>query len=105
MCRDAPPIAEVIAGVIAHYLTFDRLPELTNLDDPRLFTIIVFMITAIAGLSLMPVCLWRTSTMMEPNKAGVCTRLGVRVRRLIMLVLLPNGIMGSAILLNPAIHV
>jgi len=32
-----PPIAEVIAGVIAHYLTFDRLPELTNLGRPKAF--------------------------------------------------------------------
>lgn len=32
-----PPIAEVIAGVVAHYVTFDRLPELTGLGRPRAF--------------------------------------------------------------------
>lgn len=32
-----PPIAEVIAGVIVHYLTFDRLPELTRLGRPKAF--------------------------------------------------------------------
>jgi len=32
-----PPIAEVIAGTIVHYLTFDRLPELTRLGRPKAF--------------------------------------------------------------------
>lgn len=32
-----PPIAEVIAGTIVHYLTFDRLPELTRLGRPQAF--------------------------------------------------------------------
>jgi len=32
-----PPIAEVIAGTIVHYLTFDRLPELTTLGRPKAF--------------------------------------------------------------------
>lgn len=32
-----PPIAEVIAGVIVHYLTFDRIPELTRLGRPKAF--------------------------------------------------------------------
>lgn len=32
-----PPIAEVIAGVVVHYLAFDRLPELTNLNRPAAF--------------------------------------------------------------------
>lgn len=32
-----PPIAEVIAGVVAHILTFDRLPELTRLGRPKAF--------------------------------------------------------------------
>ena len=32
-----PPIAEVITGVIVHYLTFDRIPELTNMNRPAAF--------------------------------------------------------------------
>ncbi len=32
-----PPIAEVIAGVIAHYLTFERIPELTSQGRPAAF--------------------------------------------------------------------
>jgi hydrogenase small subunit len=32
-----PPIAEVLAGVIVHYITFDRLPELTRLGRPKAF--------------------------------------------------------------------
>ncbi|HWQ77038.1 MAG TPA: hydrogenase small subunit [Syntrophomonas sp.] len=32
-----PPIAEVITNTIVHYLTFDRLPELTNLGRPKAF--------------------------------------------------------------------
>ncbi len=32
-----PPIAEVIAGVIVYYLTFDRLPELTESGRPKAF--------------------------------------------------------------------
>ena len=32
-----PPIAEVITGTIVHYLTFDRLPELTNQGRPKAF--------------------------------------------------------------------
>lgn len=32
-----PPIAEVISGTIVHYLTFDRIPELTPLGRPKAF--------------------------------------------------------------------
>lgn len=32
-----PPIAEVITGTIVHYLTFDKIPELTNQGRPRAF--------------------------------------------------------------------
>lgn len=32
-----PPIAEVISGVIVHYLTFDRIPELNRLGRPMAF--------------------------------------------------------------------
>lgn len=32
-----PPIAEVITGTIVHYLTFGRLPELTNQGRPKAF--------------------------------------------------------------------
>ena len=32
-----PPIAEVIAGVIVYYLTFDKLPELTKSGRPKAF--------------------------------------------------------------------
>ncbi|MCL1790986.1 MAG: hydrogenase small subunit [Peptococcaceae bacterium] len=32
-----PPIAEVITGTVAHYLTFDALPELTPEGRPRAF--------------------------------------------------------------------
>ncbi|HEX3010799.1 MAG TPA: hydrogenase small subunit [Syntrophomonadaceae bacterium] len=32
-----PPIAEVIAGTIVHYITFDRIPELTRLGRPKAF--------------------------------------------------------------------
>ncbi len=32
-----PPIAEVISGVIVHYLTFGRIPELTRLGRPKAF--------------------------------------------------------------------
>lgn len=32
-----PPIAEVMAGVIVHYLAFQRLPELDGLNRPRAF--------------------------------------------------------------------
>lgn len=32
-----PPIAEVMTGVVAHYLTFGALPELDNLGRPKAF--------------------------------------------------------------------
>jgi hydrogenase small subunit len=32
-----PPIAEVISGVIAHYLTFETLPELNRMGRPKAF--------------------------------------------------------------------
>lgn len=32
-----PPIAEVIAGTIVHYLTFDRIPDLTKMNRPAAF--------------------------------------------------------------------
>lgn len=32
-----PPIGEVMAGVIVHYLTFDRIPELDRLGRPKAF--------------------------------------------------------------------
>lgn len=32
-----PPIAEVISGVVVHYLTFDRLPELNRMQRPKAF--------------------------------------------------------------------
>lgn len=32
-----PPIAEVISGVIVHYLTFERLPELNRMGRPKAF--------------------------------------------------------------------
>ncbi|OEH84629.1 uptake hydrogenase small subunit [Desulfuribacillus stibiiarsenatis] len=32
-----PPIAEVITGTIVHYLTFGKIPELTNLGRPKAF--------------------------------------------------------------------
>ena len=32
-----PPIGEVMAGVIVHILTFDRLPELDNIGRPKAF--------------------------------------------------------------------
>lgn len=32
-----PPIAEVIAGVVTHYVTFDRLPALTRMGRPAAF--------------------------------------------------------------------
>ncbi|MBP1636017.1 MAG: hydrogenase small subunit [Acidobacteria bacterium] len=32
-----PPIAEVMAGVIVHYLTFERIPQLDGLGRPRAF--------------------------------------------------------------------
>lgn len=32
-----PPIAEVITGTIVHLLTFDRVPELDNLQRPKVF--------------------------------------------------------------------
>ena len=35
--RAAPPIADVMAGVITYILTFDRLPELDNMGRPVSF--------------------------------------------------------------------
>ena len=35
--QGCPPIAEVMAGVLVHLLTFDRIPELDSLNRPRAF--------------------------------------------------------------------
>jgi hydrogenase small subunit len=35
--QGCPPIAEVMAGVLVHLLTFDRLPELDSLGRPKAF--------------------------------------------------------------------
>ena len=35
--QGCPPIAEVMAGVIVHYLTFDRIPQLDKLGRPKAF--------------------------------------------------------------------
>ncbi len=35
--QGCPPIADVMAGVITYYLTFDKLPELDNTGRPKVF--------------------------------------------------------------------
>lgn len=35
--QGCPPIAEVMAGVLVHILTFDRIPQLDNLGRPKAF--------------------------------------------------------------------
>jgi hydrogenase small subunit len=35
--QGCPPIAEVMAGVIVHYLTFERIPQLDSLGRPKEF--------------------------------------------------------------------
>ena len=35
--QGCPPIAEVMAGVVVHYLTFDRIPQLDALRRPKAF--------------------------------------------------------------------
>ncbi len=35
--QGCPPIAEVMAGVLVHLLTFDRIPQLDNLGRPKAF--------------------------------------------------------------------
>jgi len=35
--QGCPPIAEVMAGVLVHLLTFDRLPQLDSLGRPKAF--------------------------------------------------------------------
>lgn len=35
--QGCPPIADVMAGVLVYYITFDRLPELDNMGRPKMF--------------------------------------------------------------------
>ncbi len=35
--QGCPPIADVMAGIISYYVTFDKLPELDNMGRPKVF--------------------------------------------------------------------